>query len=60
MILKVEGMMCMNCVNRVIKGLTENGATNVSVSLEKGEVSFESLEKEKAIEIIEGLGFIVK
>ena len=59
MIVKIEGMMCNHCVNRVNKGLTENGATNVEVGLEKKQASFENLSYEKAKEIIEDLGFDV-
>lgn len=37
MTLKIEGMMCMHCVNHVTKALQAvNGAENVSVDLEKG------------------------
>ena len=57
MIIKIEGLKCIHCVNRVIKGLTEAGATNVVVSLEKGEASFDSLSKDKAVEVILDLGF---
>ena len=60
MIVKIDGMMCMHCVNRVKKGLTENGATNVEVNLEKGEASFENLSYESAKEVIEDLGFDCK
>ena len=59
MVLKIEGMECIHCSNRVIKGLTDAGATNVIVSYEKGEASFDNLDREKAIEIIEDLGFVV-
>ena len=60
MIIKIEGMMCNHCVNRVKKGLTEKGATNVEVSLEKNEASFENLSYETAKEVIEDLGFDCK
>ena len=59
MVLKIEGMKCIHCSNRVIKGLTEAGATNVIVSHEKGEASFDNLDRERAIEVIEDLGFVV-
>lgn len=59
MVLKIDGMKCIHCSNRVIKGLTDAGATNVIVSYEKGEASFDNLDREKAIEIIEDLGFVV-
>ena len=60
MVIKIEGLKCIHCVNRVLKGLQQAGATNVEVSLEKGEASFENLSIEKATEIIVDLGFIVK
>ena len=59
MVLKIDGMKCIHCSNRVIKGLTEAGATNVIVSYEKGEAAFDNLDREKAIEIIEDIGFVV-
>ena len=59
MVLKIDGMKCIHCSNRVIKGLTDAGATNVIVSYEKGEASFDNLDRETAIEVIEDLGFEV-
>ena len=39
---RVKGMSCQHCVNRVKKALEEiDGITNVAVDLESGEVIFE-------------------
>jgi len=41
-IIKVEGMKCQHCVGNTKKALEElAGISNVSVDLEKGEVSFD-------------------
>lgn len=41
-ILNVNGMRCQHCVQSVTKALNDlDGITNVSVNLEKNEVSFE-------------------
>lgn len=58
--LKVEGMMCQSCVNRVVEALKEIGVT-AEVSLENKTVTFdgeEALVKKVASEI-EDLGFDV-
>ncbi len=55
MIIKIEGMSCVHCVKRVENALKENGATNIKVEI--GLAEFENLEKDKAISIIEDLGF---
>lgn len=60
MIIKIEGMSCGHCVNRVKNGLEKAGAVNVSVDLKKGEASFENLDESIAKEVIEDLGFDVK
>ena len=40
--IKVEGMKCQHCVGNIKKALEElGGLSNVSVDLEKGEVSFD-------------------
>lgn len=56
--LEILGMMCNHCVKRVEKTLLENGATSVKVEI--GTAEFENLDREKAVEIIEDLGFEVK
>ncbi len=61
--LKVDGMMCMHCVHSVEDALKQqDGISNIEVSLKEQVVSFEAdaTLKEKAIEIIEDLGFEVK
>lgn len=61
--LKVEGMMCMHCVHSIEDALNQQeGISNVEISLKERLVSFEAdaALKEKAIEIIEYLGFEVK
>ncbi len=59
-ILKVEGMMCQGCVNRVVGGLKEAGIV-AEVSLENKTVSFEGDADvvKKATSEIEDLGFII-
>lgn len=61
-ILNVEGMMCMHCVQSVREGLEGQGISNVEIELQNHTVSFDgdATIKEKAIEIIEDLGFEVK
>ena len=53
--LKIEGMSCNHCVKRIEKALKENGAKNVKVEI--GSASFEKLDEQTAISIIEDLGF---
>ncbi len=53
--IKIEGMHCKHCVKRIENALKENGAKKIKVEI--GLASFENLEKEKAVEIIEDLGF---
>ncbi len=52
---KIEGMSCIHCVKRVLNALTENGATDIKVEI--GSAEFENLDVNKAISIIEDLGF---
>lgn len=52
---KIEGMHCKHCVKRVENALKDNGAKKIKVEI--GSASFENLEIEKAISIIEDLGF---
>ena len=58
--LKVEGMMCQGCVNRVVEALKGIGVT-ADVSLENKTVSFDGDEAlvKKAASEIEDLGFEV-
>lgn len=56
MIIKVEGIKCNNCIKKIKDAFKKNGAKNISVDLTG--VEFENLEYEKAIEIIEDLGFL--
>ncbi len=53
--IKIEGMSCNHCVKRVLNALTESGATNIKVEI--GSCEFENLDINKAISIIEDLGF---
>ncbi len=57
--LKVEGMKCVHCENRVKNALSGLGAKNVVVDIKNKTVSFEGITKEIAITEIEDLGFIV-
>ncbi len=61
--LKVDGMMCMHCVHSVEDALkAQEGISNVEINLQEKTVSFnaDAALKEKAVEIIEDLGFEVK
>ncbi|MBR2013086.1 MAG: heavy-metal-associated domain-containing protein [Clostridia bacterium] len=61
--LKVDGMMCMHCVQSVEDALkAQDGISNVEINLQEKTVSFDAdaALKEKAVEIIEDLGFEVK
>lgn len=57
---KISGMSCMHCVNRVKKALEGLGAKNVEVDLKKGEASFTDVDLNVAKELIENLGFDVE
>lgn len=59
--LKIEGMHCAKCVERVNKALSElNGAENVEVDLENACASLETNAEIKEIkEAVEDLGFEV-
>ena len=60
--MKVDGMMCMHCVQSVREGLERLGISDVDISLQDKAVSFDGNDalKVRAIEIIEDLGFEVK
>ena len=58
--LKVDGMHCQNCVKAVTEAVSAlPGAKGVEVSLEKGEVTWETMAVsiDKIIEAIEDIGF---
>mgnify|MGYP003293455580 CR=1 FL=1 len=60
MIVKIEGMKCIHCKNRVETALKEIGASNICVDLEKCEAQFDGVNYEVVKEKIEDLGFEVK
>ena len=60
MLIKIKGMSCNHCVNRVKKAFESLGASNVEVNLQKGEATFDNLDYNVAKECIEDLGFIVE
>ena len=53
--IEISGMHCKHCVKRVENTLKDNGAKKIKVEI--GYAEFENLEKDKAISIIEDLGF---
>lgn len=58
--LKVDGMHCQNCVKAVLEAVSAlPGAKGIEVSLEKGEVTWESIgvSKEEIAAAIEDIGF---
>ena len=58
--IKVDGMHCQNCVKAVTEAVSAlPGAKGVEVSLEKGEVTWETMAVsiDKIIEAIEDIGF---
>ena len=61
--IKVKGMSCQHCVASVTKALSEiEGITDVQVSLEKGEATFNEnnpVAKDKIKDAISGIGFEV-
>ncbi len=59
--LKVEGMHCINCTNRVEKALKENKSVNfVKADFKENKVEIESdLTKEEIATIIDDCGFDV-
>lgn len=61
--LKVNGMMCMHCVQSVKDALEQQeGIENIEIALQEKLVSFDAdaALKEKVIEMIEALGFEVE
>ena len=62
--LEVKGMHCKSCVLLVQDALEENGAKNIFITLDEkkqiGKVSFDNLEKAKAVEIIKKEGYNVE
>ena len=61
--LTVKGMHCRSCEMLVKDALEEAGAKNIKIHLDEkkqiGKVSFENVEKEKAVEIIKKEGYSV-
>ena len=56
----VSGMTCMSCVGRVEQALNSlNGAYNINVKLESGDVSFQGVSLEKAEQAIVSLGYSI-
>ena len=56
----VSGMTCMSCVGRVEEALNSlNGAYNINVKLESGDVSFQGVSLEKAEQAIVSLGYSI-
>ena len=59
--LNVKGMHCKSCKMLVNDALEENGATNIRIDLDEkkqlGKVSFENLDKKKAVELIKKEGY---
>ena len=56
----VSGMTCMSCVGRVEEALNSlNGAYNIDVKLESGNVSFQGVSLEKAEQAIVSLGYSI-
>tara|TARA_B100001113_G_C21047956_1_gene595378 strand:+ start:80 stop:877 length:798 start_codon:yes stop_codon:yes gene_type:complete len=54
----VSGMTCMSCVGRVEEALNSlNGAYNIDIKLESGNVSFQGVSLEKAEQAIVSLGY---
>ncbi len=60
-VLKIQGMTCINCVNKVEASLrTVNGVTDVSVNQKKGLATIthdESVPKESLIRAVVDVGF---
>ncbi|MDL2224849.1 heavy-metal-associated domain-containing protein [Eubacteriales bacterium OttesenSCG-928-M02] len=59
MVLKVEGMMCENCVRHVTEAVREGGGTNVVVDMEAGTVTFDGGDRDAIVEAIEDAGYEV-
>ena len=56
----VSGMTCMSCVGRVEEALNSlNGAYNINVKLESGDVIFQGVSLEKAEQAIVSLGYSI-
>ena len=56
----VSGMTCMSCVGRVEEALNSlNGAYNINVKLESGDVSFQGVSLEKAEQAIVSIGYSI-
>tara|TARA_Y100000768_G_scaffold132352_2_gene98435 strand:- start:2622 stop:3377 length:756 start_codon:yes stop_codon:yes gene_type:complete len=56
----VSGMTCMSCVGRVEEALNSlNGAYNIDIELESGNVSFQGVSLEKAEQAIVSLGYSI-
>ncbi len=61
-VLKVDGMSCMGCVNTVRKVLEKKGAKDIRVSLEEGKAEF-TIEKggvEEILKALETVGYPAK
>ena len=62
-VIKVDGMHCINCANKVVKALTSlDGVSKAAVSLEEKNVTVickENFDTAKASESINALGFKV-
>jgi copper chaperone CopZ len=57
----VEGMTCQNCVRHIREALESiPGAADVSVNLQSGEVEFNGVEVQAAVEAILEQGYQVK
>ena len=60
MVLKVEGMMCENCVHHVKEAVEEAGGANVVVNLEAGTATFDlDGDADGVVEAIEDAGYEV-
>lgn len=58
--LKVEGMSCEHCLNRVKKAIEKLGGKNVEIDLSSGDVKFlGNVNKDELKSTIEDLGFKV-
>ena len=56
---KVKGMHCPSCEMLIKDSMEEEGATNIKIDHKTGNLSFESMEKEKVIDIVKKEGYEV-
>ena len=56
---KVKGMHCPSCEMLIKDSMEDEGAKNIEIDHKTGNLSFESMKKEKAIDIVKKEGYEV-